>query len=113
MATGDSFQATHRFARISALKARPTVDLIRGQRADAALEQLRFSNTRAAKYIRNVLKSAMANANEKEADVSRLYVALAKVDGGPMYKRWKAKDRGRSHPILRRTSHIVIGVMER
>lgn len=103
----------HRFARISPRKARLVIDLIRGQRCQAAVEQLSFNRRRAARMIEAVLKSAMANADEQEADLRRLYVSEARVDGGPYYRRWQPKDRGRAHPIAKRTSHIVVSVAER
>lgn len=105
--------AKHRFARISARKARLVIDMIRGRYCDEASELLRYSPKRAAYFIGNVLKSAMASANENEAAMSRLVVQEARVDDGPMLKRFKAKDRGRAHPIMRRTSHIVVSVAER
>ncbi|MCO6437144.1 MAG: 50S ribosomal protein L22 [Phycisphaerae bacterium] len=105
--------ARHRFARIAPRKARLVIDLIRGQRCDEAVEQLRFNRRRAAYFIRNVLRSAMANASEAEASVGDLVVTDARVDGGPYYRRWQPKDRGRAHPIARRTSHITVVVTER
>ena len=60
-----------------------------------------------------VLRSAIANANEQEADVRSLYVVEARVDGGPFFNRFRPKDRGRAHPILKRTSHLVVVVGER
>ena len=62
--------------------------------------------------VSKVLTSAIANANEAEADVESLFVAEARVDEGPTIKRWHAKDRGRAHPIMKRTSHITIIVEE-
>lgn len=59
-----------------------------------------------------VLKSAMGTASEKEANMSSLIVTDARVDDGPVHKRWRPKDRGRAHPILKRTSHIVVTVAE-
>lgn len=108
----DKYQAVHRFARISPRKARLVIDTIRGLPCDAALDALRFNRRRASGLIANVLKSAMANADEQEADMSRLYVSEARVDGGPYYPRWRPKDRGRAHPIAKRTSHIVVAVEE-
>ncbi len=107
------YRAIHRFARISDRKARRVVDLIRGMPCDAAVELLRFTPQRGAAFVRKVLESAMANANEQEADMRRLYVAEARVDPGPIIKRWRPKDRGRAHPIRKRTSHITIVVDER
>ncbi len=108
-----AWTATHRYARISERKARLVADLIRGRRVDDALELLRFTNKRAAKMVDKVLRSAMANANEQEAAMNRLYVADAHVDPGPIIKRFRPKDRGRAHPIQKRTSHIVVAVDEK
>ena len=105
--------AKHRFARIADRKARLVADMIRGRRCDQAVEMLRFTHKRAARLVDRVLKSAMATANEREASMSKLYVSDARVDPGPIIKRWHPKDRGRAHPIFKRTSHIIIGVDEK
>jgi large subunit ribosomal protein L22 len=81
--------------------------------ADQAVETLKFTNKRAAFLVHRVLASAMANANEKEAKMNKLFVSDARVDGGPIIKRFQPKDRGRAHAIQKKTSHIVIGVAER
>lgn len=107
-----TWSAKHRFARIAPRKARLVIDMIRGQRCSDAVEQLRFNNRRGARMIEAVLKAAMVNADEQEADMRRLYVREARIDGGPYYRRWRPKDRGRAHPIAKRTSHIVIEVAE-
>jgi len=106
------WQAKHRYARISARKARLVTDLIRGRDVQDALNILKFTPNRAAVMISKVLTSAIANANEAEADVDRLYVDEAYVDEGPTIKRWHPKDRGRAHPIMKRTSHITVVVEE-
>jgi large subunit ribosomal protein L22 len=107
-----SWTATHRFARVSPRKARLIIDVIRGRTCAEALEQLRFFKQRSVVMIRNVVKSAMTNADEQEADMGGLYIADARVDGGPYYRRWRPKDRGRAHPIAKRTSHISVTVAE-
>ena len=107
-----TWTAKHRFARISPRKVRLVVDLIRRRRCDEALEQLRFNHRRGARMIEAVLKSAMVSADEQEADMRRLVVEEARVDGGPYHRRWHPKDRGRAHPIARRTSHIIVTVTE-
>ena len=107
-----AWHATHRFARISARKARLIIDLIRGRDVQDALNVLKFTPNRAASMISKVLNSAVANANEAEADVEKLVVEEARVDEGPTMKRFQPKDRGRAHPILKRTSHIFVSVEE-
>lgn len=108
-----TWTARHRFAPIAPRKARLVADLIRGRGCDEALEQLRFTNKRVSKMLRDVLRNAMACADEQEANMGRLYVQEARVDGGPYQRRWMPKDRGRAHPISLRTSHLVVSVAER
>ncbi|UCD76323.1 MAG: 50S ribosomal protein L22 [Phycisphaerales bacterium] len=108
-----AYRAVHRFARIAPRKARLVADVIRGMRVDEAMTSLEFSKRRAAYYLRAVLKSAIANAEENDADVASLYVSESRVDEGPTIKRWRPKDRGRAHPINKRTSHLHIAVDER
>jgi large subunit ribosomal protein L22 len=106
-------QASHRFARIAPRKARLVADLIRGMRIDEAMNELQFSKKRAAWYLKAVLKSAIANAEERDADVSSLFIAESRVDEGPTIKRFQPKDRGRAHPIRKRTCHLHIVLNER
>ena len=108
-----AYQSTHKFARISDRKARLAADLIRGLSCDQAVHTLRFTHNRGALFVRKVLETAMANANEDEANMSRLYVAEVRVDQGPTIKRFRPKDRGRAHSIMKRTSHITVAVDER
>lgn len=112
MADQQTWIASHRFARIAPRKVRLVIDLIRGLGCGDALEQLEFNRRRSARMIQDVLKSAMTNADEQEADMRSLYVVNARVDGGPYYRRWRPKDRGRAHPIAKRTSHILIELAE-
>ena len=108
-----AFQAIHRHARIAPRKARLVADMVRGLNVDEAMTALEFSKKRAAWYLKAVLKSAIANAEENDADVSRLFISESRVDEGPTIKRWQPKDRGRAHPINKRTSHLHIAVDER
>jgi large subunit ribosomal protein L22 len=103
-----AWKATHRFARISPRKARLIADMVRGRDVQDALNILKFTPNRAAAMISKVLTSAVANANEQEADVNLLYVEDARVDDGPTTKRIRPKDRGRAYLILKRTSHISV-----
>jgi large subunit ribosomal protein L22 len=108
-----AWKAMHRYARISERKARLVADMIRGMHCDRALATLKFTHKRAARMVDKVLRSAMASANEQEAVMNKLWVAEARVDAGPVIPRFRPKDRGRAHPIKKRTSHIVVGVEER
>jgi large subunit ribosomal protein L22 len=104
------YTASHRFARIAPRKARLVADMIRGKGIEDALAALEFSPRRGAWFIKSVLRSAIANAEERNADVGRLFVSESRVDEGPTIKRFQPKDRGRSHPIMKRTSHIHVSV---
>ena len=107
-----TWTSKHLFARIAPRKARLVIDMIRGRQCGEAMEQLRFTHQRAARFIEAVLGAAMTSADEQEADMRRLVVKEAKVDGGPYLRRWRPKDRGRAHPIAKRTSHILVTVEE-
>ena len=108
-----TYQASHRFARISPRKARLVADLVRGESIEQAIAALDFSKRRGAYFLRGVLKSAIANAEESDADVANFYVESTWVDEGPTIKRFQPKDRGRAHPIRKRTSHIHVRLAER
>ena len=84
--------------------------MIRGRKIDEALTALEFSKLRGAWYFKAVLKSAIANAEEGDADVRALYVTESRVDEGPRTKRWRPKDRGRAHPFCKYSSHLYITV---
>ena len=105
-----TYRATHRFARIAPRKARLVAGMIRGQKIDEALSALEFSKLRGAWYFKAVLKSAIANAEERDADVHNLFVSESRVDEGPVIKRWQPKDRGRAHPIHKHSSHLHVTV---
>jgi len=101
-----------RFARITARKARLLTDLIRNKPVGEALDLLKFNKKRGAVMVAKVLKSAIANADAKEADVEELYVAKSFCDDGPIMKRFMPKDRGKSYSIFKRLCHITIEVEE-
>jgi large subunit ribosomal protein L22 len=108
-----AFKATHRYARIAPRKARLILDLIRGRDVDDALALLKFSKKRAAVLVDKVVRSAVANAGEQEADTGSLYVKEAWADPGPTMKRFMPKDRGKAYNIMKRTSHLVVSLEER
>ena len=107
-----AWKAIHRFARISPGKVRLVTEMIRGQNVNEALNILRFTPNRAATIVRKVLTSAVANADESEADVELLYVQQAYVDEAAGFRRWRLKDRWRAFPIRKRNSHITVVVEE-
>jgi large subunit ribosomal protein L22 len=107
------FKATHRFARIAPRKARLILDLIRGRDVEDALALLKFSKKRAAVLVDKVVRSAVANAGEQEADTGALFVKDAWADPGPTIKRFQPKDRGKAYSIMKRTSHLVVTLDER
>jgi len=104
-------RALLRYAKLSPQKARLVVDLIRGKKAGEALTILKFTLKRPARIVSKVLRSAVANAEQKElGDVDALRVSRAFVDGGPVQKRFQARAMGRGAPIKKRTSHITVVV---
>lgn len=103
------YRAKHRFADMSARKVRPYAALIRGRRADEALEALRFFPNKSARLLEQVLKSALGNAEDKGARaIDDLVVVESCVDGGPMLKRIMPRARGTANVIKRRLAHIRI-----
>ena len=105
--------ASHRFAPIAPRKARLVAGLINGMGVQEALDVLECANKRAAVMFRKVLASAIANADEQEADVRKLFVAEARVDEGGIRqgtRRWRPKDRGRAMPWTRLCSHLHVKV---
>jgi large subunit ribosomal protein L22 len=110
--------AMARYVRMSPQKVRLVIDLIRGRRAEDALQILRFTKKRATRDVEKVLRSAIANAEGKaeeagaSLDVDRLYVSRCFVNEGPRWKRLRPAPMGRAFRYQRRTSHIVVGVAE-
>jgi large subunit ribosomal protein L22 len=113
-----SAQAMARHVRMSPQKARLVIDLIRGHRAEDALQILRFTKKRAAHDIEKVLRSAIANAERKaedagaSLDVDELYVSQCFVNEGSRWKRLRPAPMGRAFRYQRRTAHIVVAVAE-
>ncbi|MDF1822419.1 MAG: 50S ribosomal protein L22 [Alcanivoracaceae bacterium] len=102
-----------RGAMISAQKARLVADQIRGKKVEQALNDLAFSSKKAAKIVKKVLESAIANAeNNDGADVDELKVSTVFVDEGMTMKRIRPRAKGRADRILKRTCHITVKVSE-
>src|SRR5271170_7487325 len=110
--------AKARYVRVSPQKARLVIDLIRGRRAEEALQTLRFTKKRVAKEVEKTLRSAIANAERKaddsgeSLDVDELFVTSCFVNEGPRWKRMRPAPMGRGFRYQKRTSHIVVQVAE-
>ncbi len=100
------------FQRSSWRKARLLADMIRGMSVVDAETALAFNKRRGAVFVLKTLKAATDQAEHAGADATALIVSESRVDEGPIIKRFHPKDRGRAHPIWKRTSHIIIGVEE-
>jgi large subunit ribosomal protein L22 len=108
--------ATAKYIRTSAQKAGLVLNLIRGRDVNAALATLRFARKGVARDIEKVLRSAIANASQKEGfggDVERLYVNACYANQGPSQKRIRPAPMGRAFRVLKRTAHLTVQVAER
>ncbi len=102
-------KAVLRGTRISPQKARLIADLVRGKDAGEAINTLRFMPKKAARIMRKLLESAVANASQNEAiDIDTLYIKTIFVDGGSTMKRIRPRAMGRASRILKRSSHITV-----
>lgn len=105
--------AKMRGARISAQKARLVADVIRGLPVEKALNELEFSDKKAAALVKKVLDSAIANAEHNEgADIDELRVSSVYVDEGMTMKRIRPRAKGRADRILKRSCHITVKVSD-
>jgi len=108
--------ATARYVRTSAQKAGLVLDLIRGRDVNHALATLRFARKGIAKDIEKVLRSAIANAQNKDGfggDVDRLYVTACFANQGPSQKRIRPAPMGRAFRVVKRTAHLTVRVAEK
>jgi len=102
-----------RGARISAQKVRLVADQVRGMPVEKAEQLLAFSTKKAARIMKKVLLSAIANAEHNDgADIDELSISTIMVDEGPIMKRGRARAKGRGTRILKRTSHITLTVAD-
>ena len=99
--------------RISPRKVGIVLDLIRNKPCDIAMATLKLTPKAASEPLMKLLKSAMANAEMKNMDVTRLTVAACSVDQGPTLKRVMPRAQGRAFRILKRTSHVTLVVKEK
>lgn len=106
-------KAISKFVRVTPRKARLVADMIRGMSVEEASYQLRYSNTKTGPLLKKTLDSAVANAeNNENLKRENLKVLEAYVNEGPRLKRGKPKNKGGSHPIIKKTSHLTVVVGE-
>ena len=109
-------KAIARYLRVTPMKARRVVDLVRGKQANEALAILKFAQQGAAKPVYKVLASAVSNARDKADreglafNEEELFVSEAFVDEGPTMKRYQPRAQGRAFEIKKRTSHVTVVV---
>jgi len=109
-------RAQARYVRVTPMKARRVIDLVRGMPADQALAVLRFAPQAASEPVYKVVASAVANAryaaerDSQRLDVEDLVVREAYVDEGPTLKRFRPRAQGRAYRVRKRTSHITVVV---
>ena len=112
-AAPQQYGASHRYARITARKARLVADLIRGEPVGKALQDLGYCSKRGAPMVSKVLRSAVNNATQVAGlEATTLYVSTALVNEGPTIKRWRPRAMGRAYPRMKRTCHIEVAVAE-
>jgi large subunit ribosomal protein L22 len=108
------FTARHRFAGITARKARRIADMIRGRNVNEALELLQFAPQRGAAFYLKVVRSAVANASlDENVKVERLYISDCRADDGPLLNgrmRFRPGPQGRAMPFAKRLSHLTVKV---
>ena len=113
------FRAEAKFQRVSPQKAKLVLDLIKGQRVEAAINTVAFTNKRIAPVVEKVLRSAVQNAKylsderNLDIDVDNLYVKTAVANEGPRMKRIRPAPMGRAFRYQRRIAHIIITVAEK
>jgi large subunit ribosomal protein L22 len=106
-------KAVARYVRISPQKVRLMADAIKGKPVEKALATIKFMPQKAAGIVEKVLRSAVANADQvPDLDIDNLVVGNLIVDCGPMFKRFRARARGRGTRILKRTSHVTVVLTE-
>lgn len=108
-------EARLRHLRLAPRKVRAVCDVVRGQQVEQALATLQFTPRAAAPHVAKLIRSAIANAEQKAAgklDVDRLFVKTIMVDEGPTLRRQRARAQGRSARINKKTSHVTVELGE-
>ena len=107
-------KAVARQVRVSPVKVRRVLELIRGKKVGDAIVTLRYSSHKSAGIVSKVLQSAVANAEHNYGmDTEKLRIVTATADEGPRMKRFRPVSMGRAHAYIHRTSHVTVTVAER
>lgn len=107
-------KAVAKYVRMSPIKLKPVVNLVRGKDLQEALNILKFTPGKGSQIVEKVIQSAAANAGENhQMDTDNLYVAEVYAHQGPTMKRWRAGAQGRASMILKRSSHIGVTLKEK
>ncbi len=101
-------QAKGKYIRMSPVKVRQVIDLIRGKDVEMSLAILEQLNKAAARVVKKILCSAISNAKEKGLEENQLFISAIKADPGPTWKRFRAGAFGRASRIRKRTTHLTI-----
>jgi large subunit ribosomal protein L22 len=101
-------QAKANFVRISPMKVRQVIDLIRGKDVPSSFAILSHVNKGATPHIKKVLNSAVSNAKQKGLSEEQLFISKIVADQGPMWKRFRAATFGRATEILKKTTHLTV-----
>lgn len=95
--------------RMAPRKVRLVIDMVRGKKTDKAQNILNFAKQAAAPIILKLVNTAIANAkNNFQLDPENLFIQIIKADGGPVLKRWRARAKGQTYDIKKRTSHVTV-----
>ena len=107
-------RAVAKYIRISPMKVRKLIGSIKGAPVEVGLNKLKFMPQKAAGLVEKVIRSAVANADQKKTmNVDNMVIQNIVVDQGPTLKRFRARARGRGARILKRTSHITVILEEK
>ena len=107
-------RALAKYVRMSPIKLKPVVNLIRGKDLKEALTILKFTPGKGSEIVEKVVKSAAANAeNNFDLNPDDLFVAEVYANKGPTMKRWRAGAQGRAAMILKRSSHVGVKLREK
>ena len=106
--------ASLKYARVAAQKARLVADVVRGQNVSDAIKALTFMNKKTAVLLKKLIESAVANADQKKTiDIDKLFIKKLTVDQGPVLKRFRPRAQGRATGIRKKLSHINLVLDER